>query len=139
MKTNITFSMIKPDIVRNQQAGAVITVIENAGFRLQAMKLIQLTKASAEDFYEMHQMRPFYQELCQYIASEPVVAMILEKENAVSDFRKLIGLTNPVEAAEGTIRRKFGKSMQANAIHGTDTQENVAIEIKKIFDKTYLN
>ncbi len=120
--------MIKPDAMENGYAGLIIAHIEKAGFKLIAMKLTQLDKDSAEKFYEIHKGKVFFDDLIQYITSGPIIAAILEKENAVEDFRKLIGNTNPEEADEGTIRNMYAKSIDANAIHGSDSDENAQIE-----------
>lgn len=128
MATNKTFTMIKPDAVADGHIGAITKMIQEAGFTINAMKLTKLSKETAGDFYAVHKERPFYGELCTYMSSGPIVAMILTKENAVADFRKLIGATNPAEAAEGTIRKLFAKSIEANAVHGSDSDENAAIE-----------
>ena len=129
MKTNQTFTMIKPDAVSNGHTGAILGKISAAGFRITALKMIQLTKADAETFYAIHNERPFYGELVAFMSSGPIVAAVLEKENAVNDFRTLIGATNPAEAADGTIRKLYATSMGENAIHGSDSDENAAIEI----------
>jgi nucleoside-diphosphate kinase len=123
-----TFTMIKPDATGAGNTGKIIDRIIEAGFSLKAMKLTRLSKADAEAFYAVHKERPFFGELVEYMTSGPIVAAILEKENAVEDFRKLIGATNPEEAAEGTIRRDFAQSIAANAVHGSDSDENAAIE-----------
>lgn len=128
MATNKTFTMIKPDAVADGHIGAITKMIQEAGFTINAMKLTKLSKETAGKFYEVHKERPFYGELCTYMSSGPIVAMILTKENAVADFRKLIGATNPAEAAEGTIRKLFAKSIEANAVHGSDSDENAEIE-----------
>lgn len=128
MATNRTFTMIKPDAVGAGNTGAITKLIEEAGFRIVAMKKTQLTKERAGEFYAVHRERPFYNDLTTYMSSGPIVPMILEKENAVADFRTLIGATNPAQAAEGTIRKLFAKSIEANAIHGSDSDENAAIE-----------
>jgi nucleoside-diphosphate kinase len=128
MATNKTFTMIKPDAFADGNNGAIIKMIEEAGFKITAMKLTKLTSETAGKFYEVHKERPFYNDLTAYMSSGPIVAMILEKENAVADFRKLIGATNPKDAEEGTIRKKFAKSIEANAVHGSDSDENAAIE-----------
>ncbi|EAY27764.1 nucleoside-diphosphate kinase [Microscilla marina] len=128
MANNRTYTMIKPDAVSAGNSGAIIKMIEEAGFRIVSMKMTQMTKEIAGKFYEVHKERPFYGELCDYMSSGPIIPMILEKDNAVEDFRKLIGATNPAEAAEGTIRKLFAKSIEANAIHGSDSDENAAIE-----------
>ncbi len=128
MATNRTFTMLKPDAVRKGYIGAIIEQITASGFRIVAMKLTQLTIDDAKAFYAVHSERPFYGELVAYMTSGPIVAAILEKENAVEDFRTLIGATNPEEAAEGTIRKKFATSISENAVHGSDSDENAAIE-----------
>ncbi|MDF2477627.1 MAG: nucleoside-diphosphate kinase [Sphingobacterium sp.] len=128
MATNRTFTMIKPDAVANGHIGAILNDIIAGGFKIIAMKYIQLSKETAGAFYAVHKERPFYGELVEFMTSGPIVAAILEKENAVEDFRTLIGATNPVDAAEGTIRNKYAKSIDANAIHGSDSDENAAIE-----------
>lgn len=121
--------MIKPDAVSNGHVGAILDKISAAGFRIAALKMTQLTKADAEAFYAVHNERPFFGELVSFMTSGPIVAAVLEKENAVNDFRTLIGATNPVEAAEGTIRKLYATSMGENAVHGSDSDENAAIEI----------
>lgn len=123
-----TFTMIKPDAVEEQHIGAITKMIEEAGFRIVAMKMTRLSKERAGQFYAVHKERPFYGELCEYMSSGEIVAMILEKDNAVADFRKLIGATNPAEAEEGTIRKLYAKSIEANAVHGSDSDENAQIE-----------
>ena len=128
MPTNRTFTMIKPDAVGENNTGAIIKMIEDAGFRIVAMKKTLLTPERAGEFYAVHQERPFYGDLCKYMSSGAIVPMILEKDNAVADFRTLIGATNPANADEGTIRKLFAKSIEANAIHGSDSDENAAIE-----------
>ena len=136
MATNRTFTMIKPDAVGAGNTGAIIKMIEEAGFRIVAMKLTQLTPERAGQFYAVHKERPFYGDLCEYMSSGPIVPMILEKENAVEAFRTLIGATNPQEAAEGTIRKLFAESISANAIHGSDSDENAKIEGEFYFAQT---
>jgi nucleoside-diphosphate kinase len=133
MTTNRTFTMIKPDAVNNGHTGNVINDILTGGFKIIAMKYLQLTKEQAENFYGIHRERPFFNDLVAFMISGPIVAAILEKENAVEDFRTLIGATNPENAAEGTIRRKYAKSIDANAIHGSDSNENAAIESNFFF------
>lgn len=128
MVTNRTFTMIKPDAVEAGYSGAIIKQIEEAGFRIVAIKKTQLTTHRAGQFYAVHSERPFYNDLCAYMSSEAIIPMILEKENAVADFRKLIGATNPAQAEEGTIRKLYAKSIEANAIHGSDSDENAEIE-----------
>ncbi len=123
-----TFTMIKPDAVKAGHIGAILERINTAGFRIAAMKYTQLSKRDAELFYAVHAERPFYGELVEFMSSGPIVAAILEKDNAVEDFRILIGSTNPAEAAEGTIRKAFARSIGENAIHGSDSDENAAIE-----------
>ena len=129
MKTNQTFTMIKPDAVSNGYIGAILNKISEAGFRIAALRMTQLTQADAEAFYAVHNERPFFGELVSFITSGPIVAAVLEKENAVTDFRTLIGATNPSEAAEGTIRKLYATSMGENAVHGSDSDENAALEI----------
>lgn len=128
MATNKTFTMIKPDAVEAGNIGAITKMIEEAGFTIKAMKLTKLSSERAGEFYEVHKERPFYADLCTYMSSGAIVPMILEKENAVEDFRTLIGATNPQDAAKGTIRNLFAKSIEANAIHGSDSDENAGIE-----------
>ena len=120
--------MIKPDAVADGHIGAILGKITGAGFKIKAMKLTQLTVGDAQKFYEVHKERPFYGELVEFMSSGPIVAAILEKDNAVEDFRTLIGATNPAEAAEGTIRKEFARSVGENAVHGSDSDENAIIE-----------
>jgi nucleoside-diphosphate kinase len=136
MSGNRTFTMIKPDAVADGHTGAIVKMIEEAGFRIVAMKKTKLTSESAGQFYAVHKERPFYGDLCTYMSSGAIVPMILEKENAVSDFRTLIGATNPANAEEGTIRKQFAKSIEANAIHGSDSDENALIEGSFFFSAT---
>ncbi len=128
MATNRTFTMIKPDGVENGHIGAILEKITASGFRIVAMKLTQMTKADAEEFYGVHAERPFFGELVEFMTRGPIVAAILEKENAVADFRTLIGATNPADAAEGTIRALYATSVGENAVHGSDSDENAEIE-----------
>src|SRR5690606_12054966 len=128
MATNRTFTMIKPDAVENGHIGAILEKITAAGFKIVAMKLTQLSQRDAEAFYAIHSERPFFGELVEFMTRGPIVAAILEKDNAVEDFRALIGATNPAEAAEGTIRKLFASSIGENAIHGSDSDQNAAIE-----------
>ncbi|HUH19965.1 nucleoside-diphosphate kinase [Albibacterium sp.] len=128
MATNRTFTMIKPDAVSNGHIGAILNDITSAGFKIIAMKYTHLSGETAGAFYEVHKERPFYTDLVNFMSSGPIVAAILEKENAVEDFRKLIGATNPADAAEGTIRNKYAQSIEANAVHGSDSDENAQIE-----------
>jgi nucleoside-diphosphate kinase len=134
--TNRTFTMIKPDAVLGGHTGAITQLIEEAGFRIVAMKKTRLTPERAGEFYAVHRERGFYQDLCAYMSSGPIIPMILEKENAVADFRTLIGATDPAKAAEGTIRKRFAQSIEANAIHGSDSDENAAIEGAFFFAQT---
>jgi len=128
MVTNKTFTMLKPDSVENGNIGAILEKITASGFRIVAMKLTQLTNTDAEAFYAVHKERPFFGELVKYMTRGPIVAAILEKENAVQDFRTLIGATNPAEAAKGTIRNMFAESISQNAVHGSDSNENAVVE-----------
>jgi len=128
MAGNRTFTMIKPDAVENGHIGAILAKINEGGFRIVAMKMTTLSRKDAESFYAVHKERPFFGELVEYMTSGPIVAAILEKDNAVADFRTLIGATNPAEAAEGTIRKMFATSISANAVHGSDSDENAQIE-----------
>ena len=128
MATNRTFTMIKPDAVKNGHIGNILAQINEAGFHIVALKYTQLSEAKAGEFYEVHAERPFYGDLVTFMSSGPIVAAILEKENAVADFRTLIGATNPKEAAEGTIRAKYATSIGENAVHGSDSDDNAAIE-----------
>ncbi len=128
MATNRTFTMLKPDAIENGHMGKIIDMIINAGFEIKAMKLTQLTEEQAKKFYEVHAERPFYGELVEYMTSGPIVAAILEKDNAVADFRALIGATDPADAAEGTIRKYYAESKGRNAVHGSDSDENAEIE-----------
>lgn len=128
MATNRTFTMIKPDAVANGHIGGILDKIIKDGFKIVAMKYTQLTPETAGKFYEVHKERPFYNDLVSFMSSGPIVAAILEKDNAIEDFRKLIGATDPAKAEAGTIRNLFAKSIDANAIHGSDSDENAAIE-----------
>jgi nucleoside-diphosphate kinase len=123
-----TFTMIKPDAVEGGHIGGILAMINEAGFSIKAMRMTQLSRKDAEAFYAIHKERPFFGDLVDYMTSGPIVAAILAKENAVADFRTLIGATNPTEAAEGTIRKKYATSIAANAVHGSDSDENAAIE-----------
>ncbi len=128
MTTNRTFAMIKPDAVENGHIGPVLEKITSAGFRIVAMKYTQMSRRDAQEFYAIHKERPFFGELVQFMTRGPIVSAILEKDNAVEDFRALIGATNPEEAAEGTIRKLFAKDIGENAVHGSDSDENAVIE-----------
>ena len=136
MAGNRTFTMIKPDAVADGNTGAILKMIEEAGFKIVAMKLTKLTEERAGQFYEVHKERPFYNDLRSYMSGGKIVAAVLEKDNAVADFRKLIGATNPAQAEEGTIRKKFAKSIEANAVHGSDSDENAQIEGSFFFSRT---
>jgi nucleoside-diphosphate kinase len=133
---NITFTMIKPDAVGNGHIGPILAKINEAGFRIVAMKYFHLEPEKAAQFYSVHKERPFYNDLVKYMSSGPIVAAILEKENAVEDFRTLIGATDPSKAAPGTIRNLFAKSIDANAIHGSDSDANAEIEGSFFFSQT---
>ncbi len=133
--SNRTFTMIKPDATSKGDTGAILDQIIKAGFSIKALKWIKLTKEQAGEFYAIHKERAFYGELVEFMSSGPIIAAILEKENAVADFRKLIGPTNPALAEEGTIRKKFAASIGENAIHGSDSDENAIIEGDFFFSK----
>lgn len=135
MATNRTFTMIKPDAVEAGHIGAILEKISGAGFRIVSMEMTQLSRKDAEQFYDIHRERPFFGELVDYMSSGPIVAAILEKDNAVADFRTLIGATNPDDAAEGTIRKLYATSIAANAIHGSDSDDNAQIEGAFFFSK----
>lgn len=126
--TNRTFTMIKPDAFSKGFTGGILDMILGAGYSIKAMKALHLTKEAAGEFYAVHKERPFYGELVDFMSSGPIVAAILEKENAISDFRTLIGATNPANAADGTIRKKYAASVGENAVHGSDSDENAQIE-----------
>ncbi|MGB2088326.1 nucleoside diphosphate kinase [Psychroflexus salarius] len=128
MSGHKTFTMLKPDAVEKGHIGAILNQITASGFKITAMKLTQMTTADAETFYAIHKERPFFGELVEYMTRGPIVAAVLEKENAVEDFRTLIGATNPEDAAEGTIRKKYAASIGENAVHGSDSDENAEIE-----------
>ena len=139
MAGNLTFTMIKPEAVAANNIGAILNMIETNGFKVKALKYHQLSKAAAEEFYSIHSDKPFYKDLTEYMSSGPIVAAILEKSNAVKDFRKLIGSTDPNEAAEGTIRKKFAESKTKNAVHGSDSDDNFKIEAKQHFPEFEMN
>ncbi len=128
MRTDRTFTMLKPDAVEKGHVGAILDKINTSGFRIVALKLTHMTTQDAQAFYAVHSARPFYGELVEYMTRGPIVAAILEKENAVEDFRTLIGATNPADAADGTIRKLYAASIGENAVHGSDSDENAAIE-----------
>ena len=133
--SNRTFTMIKPDATEKGYTGGILQMINAAGFRIVAMKMTQLSKQKAGEFYAVHAERPFYGELVDFMSRGPITAAILEKDNAVEDFRKLIGATNPANAEEGTIRKKYAASIGENAVHGSDSDENAAIEGDFFFSK----
>lgn len=133
--SEISLSIIKPDAVKNGHSGAIIDKIIKSGFNIKAMKLTRLTTEKAGKFYEVHKERPFYNELVNFMTSGPVIPILIEKNNAVTDFRNLIGATDPANAEEGTIRKLFAESLQANAIHGSDSDENAQIEASFFFSE----
>jgi nucleoside-diphosphate kinase len=133
MAGKLTFTMIKPDAFADGNSGAIIKMIEEAGFSIKAMKVTKLSTENAGGFYAVHSERPFYNDLVKYMTSGAIVAIALEKDNAVADFRKLIGATNPANAEDGTIRKLFAKSLEANAVHGSDSDENALIEASYFF------
>jgi nucleoside-diphosphate kinase len=124
-----TFTIVKPDAVRRNAVGDIIEQFEKNGFRILAMKMLEISKRQAEEFYAVHANRPFYNSLTDFMSSGPIVVLALEKENAIADLRKLMGATNPANAEEGTIRKKFAGSLQENAIHGSDAEDTAAFEI----------
>lgn len=133
MAGNITFTIIKPHAVSNGYIGPILNAIHEGGFRISAMKMLYLTKGEAERFYAVHKDRDFYEGLVKFMTSGPIVVAIIHKENAVEDYRKLIGSTDPAKAEEGTIRNRFAESVQANAVHGSDSDENAEIESSFFF------
>ncbi len=136
MTGNITFTMLKPDAVEANNIGNILAKINQSGFKIVAMKYMKLSKETAGKFYEVHKERPFYGELVDYMSSGPIVAAVLEKSNAVADYRTLIGATDPTKADEGTIRKLYAKSIAANAVHGSDSDENANIEANFFFSQT---
>lgn len=130
-----TLAIIKPDAVENGFAGEIISMIIKAGFKINAMKMTRLTESSAKGFYEIHKERPFFGELVEYMISGPCIPIALERENAVEEYRKLIGATDPAKADEGTVRNIYAKNIQANAVHGSDSDENAALEIAHFFSR----
>ncbi|QGY46931.1 nucleoside-diphosphate kinase [Maribellus comscasis] len=136
MAGKLTFTMIKPTAFKNNYAGPILKMINEAGFVIKAMKLTQLTPSQAGAFYAVHKGKPFYESLVEFMSSGPIIAAVLEKENAVEDYRALIGATNPENAEEGTIRKLYATSLQQNAVHGSDSDENAAIESDFFFSKT---
>lgn len=135
---NRTLAILKPDCLQNNFVGQVITKITEAGFKIIALKSVKLTSDSAKGFYEVHKERPFFNDLVEYMTSGPCIPIVLEKENAVIEFRKLIGATDPAKAEEGTIRKLFANSMQENTVHGSDSDENAAKEISHFFSRREL-
>lgn len=135
---NRTLAIIKPDAVRKNYAGQIITKITDAGFKLKAIKMVHMTKSSAEGFYEIHKQRPFFRSLVDFMTSGPCIPIALEKDNAVAAFRKLIGATDPAEAEEGTIRKLYADNKGENAIHGSDSDENAENEILHFFSRDEL-
>jgi nucleoside-diphosphate kinase len=135
---NKTLAIIKPDAVRDNLIGEIISMICKAGFKVKALKMVQLSEDAAKAFYEVHKERPFYKDLVQYMTSGPCVPIALEKNNAVEDYRKLIGATDPAQAEEGTVRKLYARSKQFNAVHGSDSDENAAKEIAFFFSSKEL-
>ena len=135
---NKTLAIIKPDAVKNNYIGDIISMINKAGFKIKALKMIKLSEDAAKAFYEIHKDNPFYGDLVEYMTSGPCVPIALEKENAVEDYRKLIGATDPAQAEEGTVRKLYARSVQLNAVHGSDSDENAAIEIAFFFSSKEL-
>lgn len=133
MTGNITFTMVKPEAVAAGNTAAILNMMVEGGFKIKALKMTMLSSRQAEQFYEVHKERPFFPELVSFMSSGPVAAAILEKENAVEAFRNFIGSTNPADAAEGTIRQKFGSNIQENAVHGSDSDENASREASFFF------
>jgi nucleoside-diphosphate kinase len=138
MATERTFSILKPDALQSHSIGKILAKFEESGLKPIAMKMVQLTQAEAEGFYAVHRERPFFKSLVSYMTSGPVVLQVLEGENAVAKNREVMGATNPANAAEGTIRKLFAKSIEANSVHGSDSQENAKIEISYFFAQTEL-
>lgn len=139
MSGNLTLTMIKPEAVEKGFTGAILKKIEDNGFTIVAMKMYELSRDQVEQFYAVHHGKPFYEGLCSYMCSGPIIAAVLKKENAVTDFRTLVGKTNPDEAAEGTIRKEFAESGSKNAVHGSDSDENALLEISFHFAQTELH
>jgi nucleoside-diphosphate kinase len=136
MANNITLTMVKPGAYRKGHTGPILNMINEAGFRIIGMKLTKLSTRQAEEFYAIHRSKPFYESLVEFMSSGPIVAAILQKENAVEDYRKLIGATNPENAEEGTIRKKYAQSLEMNAVHGSDSNENAELEADFFFAKS---
>ena len=135
MKNNLTFTMIKPDAMENGYAGDILSLILKSGFHISALKLIHLTNHQAETFYDIHRKKPFFEELVMFMTRSPIIVAVLKKHNAVEDFRKLIGSTNPEDAEKGTVRDLFATSMGENAIHGSDSEDNAQIESSFFFTR----
>jgi len=135
MSTERTFSIIKPDAVERNKIGEITAMLENAGLRVVASKRLKLDQAKASQFYEVHKERPFFQSLCDFMCSGPIVVQVLEGEDAVKRNREIMGATNPEEAAEGTIRKKYALSIEKNSVHGSDSLENAKIEINHFFSE----
>ena len=135
MRTERTFSIIKPDAVERNKIGEITAMLENAGLRVVASKRLKLDQAKASQFYEVHKERPFFQSLCDFMCSGPIVVQVLEGEDAVKRNREIMGATNPEEAAEGTIRKKYALSLEKNSVHGSDSLENAKIEISHFFSE----
>lgn len=133
MANNFTFSIIKPNAVKNKNIGPILAMINEAGFRITAMKMVKMTLPQAQSFYSVHKEKPFFEDLCEFMISGPIVPMILNQDNAVEEFRNLIGSTDPNKAEEGTIRKLFAASLQMNAVHGSDSQENARTEAAFFF------
>jgi nucleoside-diphosphate kinase len=133
MKGRITFTIIKPDAVMGEHTGSILKIFNDSGFHIAAMRLMQMTESQAENFYAVHKERGFYRDLVNFMVSGPIVVAILEKDNAVGDYRKLIGATDPGKAEEGTIRKLFARSVQENAVHGSDSDENAKTECDFFF------
>jgi nucleoside-diphosphate kinase len=133
MAGNFTFTIVKPDAVKSGYIGNILADIAHGGFTISALKMLQLTRNEAESFYGVHKERPFFKDLVEFMTSGPIVVAVVKKDNAVEDFRKLIGATDPAKAAEGTIRKKYAESLQANAVHGSDSDDNAAIEASFFF------
>jgi nucleoside-diphosphate kinase len=129
-----TFGIIKPDAVKKGYAGKILAIIEDNGFKIAGMKKIKLTKQEAEGFYFVHKERPFFNSLTDFMSEGPIVVMVLEKDNAIADWRKLMGATNPADAEEGTLRKMFAENIERNAVHGSDSKESASIEIPYFFN-----
>ncbi len=133
MAGNITFTIIKPDAVKNGYTGEILAAIKNGGFSISGLRMLRLSKNEAETFYAIHKERPFFNGLVEFMISGPIVVAVIKKDNAVEDFRKLIGTTDPAKAAEGTIRKKFASNVQENAVHGSDSDDNALVESSFFF------